>query len=195
MKAAGKRKVNEGMAADKEFIKVSKDEEKKAYKKKKAAGKRKVNEGMVADNENIQVSEEEEKNREREEPIDEEPIEVIIPDKKLKKMAKLYKTLRARTTSLPQFDGMRILTPERKTMIRQMGFGELIDFPIWKIPTKLAFFVINSLERKTMSLKLPNGDITILPEIMLTVFGIPMGERPLERQQGERGYDDPFLAE
>ncbi|PWA95352.1 ulp1 protease family, C-terminal catalytic domain-containing protein [Artemisia annua] len=169
MKAAGKRKVNEGMTADKEFIEVSEDEEKKAYKKKKAAGKRKVNEGMAADNENIQVSEEEEKNRKREEPIDEEPIEVIILDKKLKKMAKSYKTLRGRATSLPLFDAIRILTPERKTMIRQMGFRELIDFPIWEIPTKLTFFVINSLETKTMSLKLPNGDITILPETVQTL--------------------------
>ena len=109
-------------------------------------------------------------------------------------MAKSNKTLRARATSVPLFKAMRNLTPERKTMIRQMGFGELIDFPIGEIPTKLVFFVVNSLDTKIMSLTLSTGEIPILPETVQTVFGIPMGERPLERQEGDRENDDPFLA-
>ncbi|PWA46587.1 hypothetical protein CTI12_AA507210 [Artemisia annua] len=158
---------------DKEFVEVSEDENKKEYKKKKAAGKRKVDEDQAADDEM---------------PIDEEPIQVSIP-------LQASKTLRERATSAPLFEAMRNLSAERKRMIREMGFGELIDFPIGDIPTKLAFFVVNSLDTKSMCLKLREGKIKILPETVQKVIGIPMGERPLERQEGERGYDDPFLAE
>ena len=173
MKAAGKRKGDEGEPADKEFIEVSEDEAKKEYKKKKADGKKKVDEGKAPDNE---------------EPVDEEPIQVCTP-------LQSSKTLRARATSIPLFEAMRNLSAERKKMIRDMGFGELIDFPIGDIPTKLAFFVVNSLDTKSMCLQLPEGNIPILPETVNKVIGIPMGERPLERQEGEREYDDPFLAE
>ncbi|PWA80920.1 hypothetical protein CTI12_AA190070 [Artemisia annua] len=173
MKEARKRKVDEGEPTNKEFVEVSEDENKKEYKRKKVAEKRKVDEGQAADDE---------------EPIDEEPIQVSIP-------LQTSKTLRARVTSTPLFEAMRNLSAERKRIIREMGFGELIDFPIGEIPTKLAFFVVNSLETQSMGLKLSEGNIKILPETVQKVIGIPMGERPLERQEGERGYDDPFLAE
>ncbi|PWA45293.1 Peptidase C48, SUMO/Sentrin/Ubl1 [Artemisia annua] len=167
MKEAGKGKVNEGETADKEYIEVSEEEEKKAYKRKKVAGKRKVNEREAAGDEDIHISEEE------------ELIEVITTRRK----TKMYQTLRPRATS------------KEKKLIIEMGFGELIDFPIVEIPIKLAFFVINSLQTDTMSLKLPTGDITILPKTVKEIFGIPMGERMLERQEGERESDDPFFGQ
>ena len=174
MKEAGKGKVNEGEQADKEYIEVSEEEEEiKTYKRKKVAGKRKIDE-------NINSSE------------DEETIEDVTTSSK---NTKKYQTLRPRATSVPLFEVMRCLSPERKKVIIEMGFGELIDFPIGKIPTKLAFFVINSLQTDTMSLKLPTGDITILPTTVKEIFGIPMGERMLERQEGERDSDDPFFEE
>ncbi|PWA91612.1 hypothetical protein CTI12_AA089080 [Artemisia annua] len=174
-RGASQRKLEEAYEKMKATRKRKVDEgrKQKEYKKKKAAGKRKVNEGKAADNE---------------EPIDEEQIQESIP-------LQASKTLRGRETSAPLFKAMRNLSAERKRMIREMGFGELIDFPIVDIPTKLAFFVVNSLETKTMCLKLPEGDILILPETVQKVIEIPMGERPLQRQEGERGYDDPFLAE
>ena len=173
MKEAGKGKVNEGEQADKEYIEVSEEEEEiKTYKRKKVAGKRKIDE-------NINSSE------------DEEPIEDVTTSKNTKK----YQTLRPRATSVPLFEVMRCLSSERKKVIIEMGFGELIDFPIGKIPTKLAFFVINSLQTDTMSLKLPTGDITILPTTVKEIFGIPMGKRMLERQEGERDSDDPIFEQ
>ncbi|PWA41970.1 hypothetical protein CTI12_AA548360 [Artemisia annua] len=189
-----KRKVKEGEPADKEFIEVSEDKKKKAYEKRKAAGKRKVNEGEAADNENIHVSEEEEKNREREKPINEELIEVIILEKYLKKRAKMYQTLRPRVTSVPLFEADEIFKSRKEKNGKRDGVW-VVDFPIGEIPTKLAFFVINSLQTNTMSLKLPTGEITISSETVKVIFGIPMKERPLERQEGERGFDHPFLAE
>ena len=69
---------------------ADKEEEEKAYKRKKVAGKRKIDE-------DIHSSEEE------------EPIEDISTRKNTKK----YQTLRPRATSVPLFEIMRCLSPER----------------------------------------------------------------------------------
>ncbi|PWA94318.1 hypothetical protein CTI12_AA062790 [Artemisia annua] len=149
MKEDRKGKVNEGEPADKEYLEVSEDEEKKTYKRKKVSGKRKVDKAQEA----------------------------------------------GRATAVKLYETMKSLSTERKKMIMEMGFGDLIDFPIGSIPTKLAFFVVNSLDTDTMTLNLPNGKIPILPETVNEIFGIPMGETMLERQRGEREYDDPFIVQ
>ncbi|GKA90198.1 hypothetical protein Tco_0812068 [Tanacetum coccineum] len=51
------------------------------------------------------------------------------------------RVLKGRATVRPLFEAMRGLTPQRKRVVREMGFGNLIDFPIVEIPTKLAFYV------------------------------------------------------
>ncbi|PWA72816.1 hypothetical protein CTI12_AA266580 [Artemisia annua] len=174
-KEDGKGKVNEGEPADKEYIEVSEDEEKKTYKRKKVAGKRKVDKAQEAGDDDIQNSDEEEERTGREEPIETNTT---------RKNTKMYQILRGRATAVPLYETMK-----------KMGFRDLIDFPIGSIPTKLAFFVVNSLETDTMTLNLPNGKIPILPETVKEIFGIPMRETMLERQRGERRYDDPFIVQ
>ncbi|GKB32533.1 hypothetical protein Tco_0871934 [Tanacetum coccineum] len=49
--------------------------------------------------------------------------------------------LKGRATVRLLFEAMRGLTPQRKRVVKEMGFGNLIDFPIVEIPTKLAFYV------------------------------------------------------
>ncbi|GJU32123.1 hypothetical protein Tco_1175712 [Tanacetum coccineum] len=53
---------------------------------------------------------------------------------------------------------MRGLSPERKKVITEMGFGDLIEFPIFEIPTKLAFYVVDILNTTNMTLECPMGD-------------------------------------
>ncbi|GJY62212.1 hypothetical protein Tco_0462869 [Tanacetum coccineum] len=69
--------------------------------------------------------------------------------------------LKGRATVRQLFEAMRGLSPERKKVIREMGFRDLIEFPIFEIPTKLAFYVIDILNTKNMTLECPMGDIEI----------------------------------
>ncbi|GKA84341.1 peptidase C48, SUMO/sentrin/Ubl1, partial [Tanacetum coccineum] len=88
----------------------------------------------------------------------------------------------------------RGLSPERKKVIREMGFRDLIEFPIFEIPTKLAFYVVDILNTTNMTLECPMGDIEITPKTVKQVLGLPMGRRRLERE-GQREYNDPFLLQ
>lgn len=92
------------------------------------------------------------------------------------------------------FDAMRGLSNKRKKVIRNMGFGELIDFPISEIPKKLAYFVVDILDTTSMALVCPTGKIQLNKEMVKKILGIPMGRRKLKRE-GEREFDDPFLRD
>ncbi|GKB29268.1 hypothetical protein Tco_0868669 [Tanacetum coccineum] len=100
------------------------------------------------------------------------------------------RVLKGRTTITPLFQAMRGLSPQRKSVIREMGFGDIIDFPIVEIPTKLAFYVVDILNTRKMTLECPAGDIVITPKTVREVLGVPMGRRKLERE-----YNDAFLLE
>ncbi|GKE42465.1 hypothetical protein Tco_1469749 [Tanacetum coccineum] len=104
------------------------------------------------------------------------------------------RVLKGRTTVRPLFEAMRGLTPQRKRVVREMGFGNLVDFPIVEIPTKLAFYVVDILNTRKMMLECPLGDIVITPKTAKEVLGLQMGRRKLERE-GQREYNDPFLEE
>ncbi|GKE32499.1 hypothetical protein Tco_1451821 [Tanacetum coccineum] len=93
------------------------------------------------------------------------------------------KVLKGRATMRPLFEAMRGLTPQRKRVVREMGFGNLIDFPIVKIPTKLAFYVVDILNTRKLKLECPMGDIVITPKTVKEVLGLPMGRRKLEREE------------
>ncbi|PWA87409.1 hypothetical protein CTI12_AA035650 [Artemisia annua] len=73
-----------------------------------------------------------------------------------------------------------------------MGFGDLIDFPINEVPTKLAFYVVDSLDVEGMILRLPTGNLQISPQTVKMVLGLPRGSRRLE---GEREKNDLFEQE
>ncbi|GJY15205.1 peptidase C48, SUMO/sentrin/Ubl1 [Tanacetum coccineum] len=72
--------------------------------------------------------------------------------------------LKGRATVRHLFEAMRGLSSERKKVIREMGFGDLIKFPIFEIPTKLVFYVVDILSTTNMTLECPMGDIVITPK-------------------------------
>nr|GEX67714.1 retrovirus-related Pol polyprotein from transposon TNT 1-94 [Tanacetum cinerariifolium] len=104
------------------------------------------------------------------------------------------RVLKGRATVRPLFKSMYGLTRQRKRVIRDMGFGNLIDFPIVEIPTKLAFYVVDILNTRKMTLECPIGDIVITPKTVKEVLGLLMGKRKLERE-GQREYNDPIFEE
>nr|GEU85365.1 hypothetical protein [Tanacetum cinerariifolium] len=94
----------------------------------------------------------------------------------------LNRVLKGRTAVRPLFEAMRGLTPQRKRVVREMGFRNLIDFPIVEIPTKLAFYVVNILNTRRMTLECLMGHIVITPKTVKEVLGLPMVRRKLERE-------------
>ncbi|GJR83169.1 hypothetical protein Tco_0153954 [Tanacetum coccineum] len=93
----------------------------------------------------------------------------------------------------PLYEATKTLTPERKTKIREMGFGTLLDFPFEKIPRKLPYFVVKNLDTKTMKVTFPSGSkLKITPKKIWEVLGIPMGKNKLE-SDSPREYDDELL--
>nr|GFB79147.1 peptidase C48, SUMO/sentrin/Ubl1 [Tanacetum cinerariifolium] len=102
--------------------------------------------------------------------------------------------LKGRETVRQLFEAMRGLIPERKKVIREMRFGDLIGFPIFEIPNKFAFYVVDILNTTNMTLECPMGDIVITPKTVKQVLGLQMGRRRLERE-GQREYNDPFLLQ
>ncbi|GKC64508.1 hypothetical protein Tco_1097106 [Tanacetum coccineum] len=61
---------------------------------------------------------------------------------------------------------MHGLSPERKKVIREMRFEDLIEFLIFEIPTKLVFYVIDILSITNMMLECPMGGIVITPKTL-----------------------------
>ncbi|PWA93201.1 hypothetical protein CTI12_AA073640 [Artemisia annua] len=109
--------------------------------------------------------------------------------------SKVYTMLSGRETVKPLFEAMHGLSIERKKVITQMRFRDLIDFPIKEVPTRLAFFVVDCLDIETMNLMLPTGNLQISLQTVKEVLGLPKGSRRLERNKGQREKDDRFEEE
>nr|GFB58910.1 hypothetical protein [Tanacetum cinerariifolium] len=119
----------------------------------------------------------------------EEPQDKKVKKKKIKRE---FKSLRAKTTVKPLYEETKTLTPKRKTKIREIGFGTLLDFPFEKIPEKLPCFIVKILDKK-MKVTFPSeSKIKITPKKIRKVLGIPMGKKKLE-SDSPREYDDEFL--
>ncbi|GJS17858.1 hypothetical protein Tco_0412330 [Tanacetum coccineum] len=72
---------------------------------------------------------------------------------------------------------------------------EPIEDPVEiEIPTKLAFYVVDILNTRRMTLECPLGDIVITPKTVKEVLRLLLGRRKLERE-GQIEYNDPFLLE
>ncbi|GJS50773.1 hypothetical protein Tco_0624135 [Tanacetum coccineum] len=183
--------------AEKEAKRKRKREEKKSPGRwtrsdetKLLAEKHKRIKKQQADNQQTRKNED----KGKEEVVDVEQESEMNERLEKQKQAETEKKSRTKEKRRPLFEAMRGLTPQRKRVVREMGFGNLIDFPIVEIPTKLAFYVVDILNTRKMMLECPMGDIVITPKTVKEVLGLPMGRRKLERE-GQREYNDPFLEE
>ncbi|PWA37596.1 hypothetical protein CTI12_AA587400 [Artemisia annua] len=170
---AGPQNVMDSVQAEKEGDEEKKEDASKS--KEKANGKRKIHENQNDKDAKSKVNEEIDGNE--------------------KKKRKVYTMLSGRETFKPLFEAMHGLSIERKKVITQMGFRDLIDFPINEVPTMLAFFVVGCLDIETMNLRLPTGNLQISPQTVKEVLGLPKGSRRLERNEGQREKNDIFEEE
>ncbi|PWA34376.1 hypothetical protein CTI12_AA619720 [Artemisia annua] len=70
------------------------------------------------------------------------------------------------------------MTREQKEVVRDMGFGGLLQLKLRSIPKEFARFVINQLD--DLVLHTPNGDIPIDRMAVHEVLGFPLGHKKIE---------------
>ena len=78
------------------------------------------------------------------------------------------------------FKAMTQLTPMQRQDVIDMGFGDILKFKINKVPTRLAFWLMDRFDENTCSLNLPGRVIPITRELVRQLLGVPMGEVHLD---------------
>nr|GEU30869.1 hypothetical protein [Tanacetum cinerariifolium] len=141
-------------------------------------------------------SEEEEENYSNSEDEEElKKVKKVKWKKEVKKPSKQVKhpTCNTRSSLKPLFDAMSGLSEERKRCLKQMGFERYIQFPIVKLPSKLAYHVIENFHCPSMELRLQKGSIKATRQKVNDILGIPMGNTKLQ-DLDKRLDNDPFIA-
>lgn len=110
---------------------------------------------------------------------------------KKKSPEKVYLQLRTRTTPKPLFSAIRSLKNVQKKCLISMGFGKLIGMSVDEIPAKLAHYVVDIFDSRSMELKLPNGSIKCTREAVHEMLGVPNGGTSIKSLES-RTYDDSF---
>ena len=76
------------------------------------------------------------------------------------------------------------LSNEQKQALREIGFGDLIDYKILDVPTRLAYWLLDRFDEETCSLDVNGKKIEITREVVRDVLGVPMGEVHVDARGG-----------
>ncbi|GKD46680.1 hypothetical protein Tco_1271325 [Tanacetum coccineum] len=77
-----------------------------------------------------------------------------------------------RTTPKPLYNAIVTLKPIQKACLAQIGFGDLLDFKVDGIPSKLGFYVVNNFNADMMEIKLKDTSIVITQQLIGEMLGI-----------------------
>ncbi|PWA55235.1 ulp1 protease family, C-terminal catalytic domain-containing protein [Artemisia annua] len=86
----------------------------------------------------------------------------------------------ARIPPASLFKAITSLTHMQRQDVIDMGFGDILEFKISKVPTRLAFWLLEMFDENTCSLNLPGRVIKITRELVRELLGVPMGEVHLD---------------
>ncbi|GJV25901.1 ulp1 protease family, C-terminal catalytic domain-containing protein [Tanacetum coccineum] len=73
------------------------------------------------------------------------------------------------------FRMMTNLTEEQSQSVRVMGFGDILEYRLSEIPTRLGYWVLDKFNEDSCSLIFGGNTITFTRETVHKVLGIPMG--------------------
>ncbi|PWA74635.1 RecF/RecN/SMC [Artemisia annua] len=76
------------------------------------------------------------------------------------------------------------LSNEQKQGLREIGFGNLIEYKILDVPTRLAYWLLDKFDEETCSLDVNGKRIEITREVVRDVLGVPMGEVHVDARDG-----------
>lgn len=88
-----------------------------------------------------------------------------------------FQGLRHRGTPTTLRDVIKGLKPEQRKAVTEMGLGSILDFDIGAIPSKLAYYAVNSFFPKQKYFKTLGGKFTAKEKDVHNVFGLEMGGR------------------
>nr|GEX07758.1 hypothetical protein [Tanacetum cinerariifolium] len=90
-------------------------------------------------------------------------------------------SIRTRGSPKMLYNLMKNLSPSQMKDIIDIGFGSIIGMASEEIPGKIAHFVVDNFDDDSMKLKLSNGVISITPELVYKVLGVPLGGEDINR--------------
>ncbi|GJW57768.1 ulp1 protease family, C-terminal catalytic domain-containing protein [Tanacetum coccineum] len=75
---------------------------------------------------------------------------------------------------------IRNLTPEQRVVVRKLGLGSLLELKINRLPSRLAFWLVERFDSNTGVLKVFDKEISITPELIRKTLDLPMGYLDVE---------------
>ena len=71
-----------------------------------------------------------------------------------------------------------------------MGFEHVLSLKIEKIPKKLGYWLLTNYDPETSSLNINGRSLLITREVIHDVYGVPMGEVPIQRFKKSKKLDN-----
>ncbi|PWA56114.1 hypothetical protein CTI12_AA428850 [Artemisia annua] len=81
-------------------------------------------------------------------------------------------TLRTRSSPKPLYLAIATLKPNQQACIAKMGFGNLLDFKVDGIPSRLGFYVIDKFDPEKMEIKLKDGALPVNSKVISEMLGL-----------------------
>ena len=73
------------------------------------------------------------------------------------------------------------LSPEKKNIIRTIGFGSILDFKCSSNINQIFVWLINQIDTNSATITLENGfSFSLSPMFVSKILGIPFGSKPVE---------------
>lgn len=88
------------------------------------------------------------------------------------KTTSTYPVLQTRSSPKTLYNTISTLKPTQKACLEQLGFGDLVEFKVDGIPSKLGCYVVDMFDAEKMELKLVEGSLEITKDLISDMLGI-----------------------
>ncbi|PWA72323.1 ulp1 protease family, C-terminal catalytic domain-containing protein [Artemisia annua] len=86
------------------------------------------------------------------------------------------------------------LSEIQKNDVRRMGFGEVLEFKISKVPTRLAYWLLDMFDENTCVLDVKGKRINITPDVVNNMLGVPKGDVHIKTRDNS-DYRNPLIRQ
>ena len=101
------------------------------------------------------------------------PTTVAGPSNKAEgKQKDISTTLRTRSSPHPLYLAIATLKANQQACVASLGFGNLLEFKVDGIPSKIGFYVIKNFDGEKMEIKLANGSLAVNLEVISDMLGL-----------------------
>ena len=100
------------------------------------------------------------------------PATVAGPSNKAQKKTDISTTLITRSSPHPLYLAIATLKANQQACVASLGFGNLLEFKVDGIPSKIGFYVIKNFDGEKMEIKLANGSLAVNLEVISDMLGL-----------------------